>query len=349
LSADRLVEVEPASWDDVLDDFGLEDVYLRRQYVEGACLLDGGRPAFLHADGPDGGVVFAAVIREITGTDLVDVTTPYGYGGPVGAGGAPPSERFWELYDGWATERGAVTSFIRFHPLYANHRVAGVQIRLQQLTGTIAWQLQDRDLFARLHRSTRNKCRKAERAGVSVAVEPEPERLDEFVSLYEQTMRRQDAAAFYFFPAEYWHALTVGLRDRLILVDARLGGAMVASALCLRGAGWLHYHLSATTDEARRVGASNLLLYEAGSWAAEQGYELFHLGGGVGGREDSLHVFKRGFDPDAPLRECWIGKAIHDQAAYRELAGGEAGFDAYFPAYRVPGALSQTAGTPNRR
>jgi hypothetical protein len=345
VSGGSLVEVEPGTWDDLVDRLGLQDVYLRRRYVESACLLDGSRPVFLHSEG----VVFAAAVRDIEGTDVVDVTTPYGYGSPVAGGNESSAAPFWKLYEGWAAELGVVTSFFRFHPLYANHAYAGPGVQLEQLSGTVAWRLGDRDLLAGMHRSTRNKCRKAERAGVSVTIEPAPERLDEFVVLYEETMRRQDAAAFYFFPPEYWDALVRDLRDRLVLVDARMEGAVVASAVCLRGGPWLHYHLSATLDEARRVGASNLLLYETARWAQDQGVKLFHLGGGVGGREDSLHVFKRAFDPQAPLRECWIGKAIHDQATYRELAGDGAGLDGYFPAYRVPGALSQTAGTPNRR
>jgi lipid II:glycine glycyltransferase (peptidoglycan interpeptide bridge formation enzyme) len=110
----------------------------------------------------------------------------------------------------------------------------------------------------------------------------------------------------------------------------------VASVLCFASKPWLHYHLGATSDEGRRLGASNLVLYEAASWARGQGYELFHLGGGLGGRTDSLYEFKRRFDPGGE-REFAVGKAIHDAAAYRELAG-DASPDAvgFFPAYRAP-------------
>jgi hypothetical protein len=60
---------------------------------------------------------------------------------------------------------------------------------------------------------------------------------------------------------------------------------------------------------------------------------LFHLGGGVGGRSDSLFEFKLRFDPGAE-REFAIGKAIHDESAYRELAGPGADLPGFFPAYR---------------
>jgi len=35
------------------------------------------------------------------------------------------------------------------------------------------------------------------------------------------------------------------------------------------------------------------LLYEAACWGIENGYKTFHLGGGLGSREDSLYQFKK--------------------------------------------------------
>jgi hypothetical protein len=93
--------------------------------------------------------------------------------------------------------------------------------------------------------------------------------------------------------------------------------------------------LSGTTDRGRETGSSTLVLLEAARWAQGNGYERFHLGGGLGGRADSLHHFKARFDPEG-LVEAAVGKAIHDEDAYRELSGGESGYDGFFPAYRRP-------------
>jgi hypothetical protein len=85
------------------------------------------------------------------------------------------------------------------------------------------------------------------------------------------------------------------------------------------------------------LGATHLVLFEAASWARAAGFDVFHLGGGVGGRADSLHEFKSRFDPGAE-REFAIGRAIHDETAYYELteASGDHSADAsgFFPAYR---------------
>ena len=301
-------ELDPAAWD------ALElDAYYRRPYVEAAALLDKGRPFLLEHDGAR----FAGIERD----EPRDVVTPYGYGGPTADG-------FWDAYEEWARERGVVTTFVRFHPLYGNQR--GAPIHVDELAPTVAWRLDpDRDLLAGLHFKHRNKVTKAENAGATVT---QHDGLGEFVPLYEDTMRRVNADDFYFFEPAYWERLG---ELPLVRFDVGIDGEVVASALCLATPPWLHYHLSGTTDAGRSTGASTLVLLEAARWAQAQGYDRFHLGGGLGGKADSLHHFKARFDPEG-LVPAAVGKAIHDEDAYRELSGGATGYDGFFPAYRRP-------------
>jgi GNAT acetyltransferase-like protein len=331
-----LREVDPDAWDGVLERLGRADAYLRRGYVEASCVLDGGRPALLHAAAEGGDVVFACSVRPIPGSDLHDVTSAYGYGGPVGAGSAPPIEAFWEHYESWCNEHGVVSTFVRFHPLFANHRHPGSSVRLERLADTVAWPLRaDEDPVRSLHRHHRRVVRKAADA-LEVSVRERPERLDSFAALYEAGMRRLDAARFYFFPETYWETLAARLGPALLQLDGVLDGEPVASVLCLTSPPWLHYHLGAALEPGRKVGATHLLLFEAARWGSERGYEVLHLGGGVGGARDSLWEFKRRFAPKG-LREAWIGKAVHDEAAYLALSGAESlDVSGFFPAYRAP-------------
>jgi len=250
------------------------------------------------------------------------VITPYGYGGPVGR----DVREFWRAYDEWSCANGVVTTFVRFHPLYGNAREA--PIRVERLAPTIAWRLGQADLAAGMHLNHRRAVRKAQKAGVRVT---SGEGVGDFVPLYEKTMRRAAASPFYFFGAAYWETLE---RASVVRFDAQLGDDVVANALCLASPPWLHYHLGASSDEGRRIGAMHLLFLEAATWATERGYERFHLGGGVGGREDSLHEFKRRFDPGG-LVDAAVGKAVHDEDAYARLTGGDASLDGFFPAYRA--------------
>jgi serine/alanine adding enzyme len=328
-------EVAPEGWDELLEEIGCTDAYLQHAYVEASCLLDGGRPALLHAGGTGGHVVFACSVRPVPDAEaLHDVTTPYGYGGPVAVGPAPPLEDFWALYEAWCAQHGVVTTFLRFHPLFENHRYAAPSVWLEPLADTIAWPLDgEGDLFEAMHRHHRRVVRKAE-GQVEVSVHEPPSTLAELAGLYESSMRLREAAAFYFFPPAYWEALVEGLGGSLVLFEAHDDHGLVAATLCLATRPWLHYHLGATSERARRVGAAALLMLSAARWGRERGFSVFHLGGGVGGREDSLWEYKRRFAPAGRL-EMRIGKAVHDAHAYQALTGpGTLGPGGFFPAYR---------------
>jgi lipid II:glycine glycyltransferase (peptidoglycan interpeptide bridge formation enzyme) len=184
-----------------------------------------------------------------------------------------------------------------------------------------------------MHQMHRRGVRKAQRAGVEVEVVAGPDSLAGFADLYEEVVRRHDAASFYRFAPAYWDAL-VGLGEHLVRLDAVLDGEPVASQLLLATPPFLHYHLGAASERGYEVGASKLLFLEAARYGAANGFAELHLGGGLGGREDSLWEFKHRLTP-APGREFWLGKLVHDAAEYRRLGGADSA-SGFFPAYRAP-------------
>src|SRR5207244_3424133 len=88
-------------------------------------------------------------------------------------------------------------------------------------------------------------------------------------------------------------------------------------------------------------------------WARENGARVFHLGGGVGSKEDSLFHFKAGFSGRRHGFGTWRWVIVPE--VYRELCDervrlarldGLAPVSAdYFPAYRCPTARAQIAST----
>jgi hypothetical protein len=329
-----LVEVAPEEWDDLLADLGLTDVYFRRAYLESAALLGQGAPVFLHR--PDAGVVFPVLVRE-AGDGYRDVGTPMGYGGPLTSDEEAPLAGFFDAYERWCAERGVVATFARFHPVLANQELARGRWVVEPIGHSIGWRIEGRDpeeIFAGLDAHHRRVVRKAQRAGVEVVTAIAAEELGGFVDLYRETMRRRDASTFYFFPDEYWLHLANELGDALLRFDAYEDGELAASIICLASPPLLHYHLGASSERGQSLGANHVLFHETATWAAAQGFSLFHLGGGVGGFEDSLYEFKRRFDPEGRLLAA-LGKAVHDRDAYLRLSGSsEVDYEGYFPAYR---------------
>jgi carbamoyl-phosphate synthase large subunit len=105
-------EVPHGEWDELLTARGLTDSYLRNGYVRASTELDGGEAKLLVLELPEGGVAFPFVVRTIPDDPtLFDVTSPYGYGGPVGFGAGELRSGLargtgWTIDRNWAGQAG---------------------------------------------------------------------------------------------------------------------------------------------------------------------------------------------------------------------------------------------------
>jgi hypothetical protein len=87
------------------------------------------------------------------------------------------------------------------------------------------------------------------------------------------------------------------------------------------------------------------LLQFVRGWAKERKNLWMHLGGGVGGKQDSLFRFKAGFSHSRhPFRTL---RVVLDKAAYAELVRAHdptvdpTQLDGFFPLYRRPATTTQ--------
>jgi hypothetical protein len=330
--------VPVTDWDETMTRLGGDDIYLRRAYHQASKQLEaaGSELVLLRCSLASGEIALPLIIRPIAGGGF-DATSAYGYGGPASLSECDTAA-FGAALDEWARANDVVATFLRFHPLLDNARLAPANAQLIELGATVAWDVSaDRgELLPLMHTHHRRAVRKADRAELAVEVVNGPSTLVEFRELYETTMRRQEAAGFYFFPDAYWNDLGAYCRDELVLVNGSLDGEVVASLLCFAHGPTLHYHLGASADAARNIGASNRCFLAAAEWAQSRGMTRFHLGGGVGAGTDSpLFVFKHRYDPTSEPHPFHIAKLVHDPVRYRELAGTES-LDGYFPPWRAP-------------
>ncbi|HEX6601448.1 MAG TPA: GNAT family N-acetyltransferase [Solirubrobacterales bacterium] len=283
-------------------------------------------PQFLEAEGAthtlriesdEGELVAPLIVREIPGTEARDAISPYGY--PGFAGGDQTLDP--ESIDFSAT--GLVSVFIR-HTL-------GLSL-LAGATERNVVQIADPELPPKSRPSDRRQVRRNLEAGYTLEVVPGPKTTPEqragFLDVYEQTMRRTDAAPHYFFGATYFDRILVAEQTWLVLATAPEGDLAAASIAAVSD-GYLHYYLSGSADSHLREAPMKNVVTRLVEHATELGLPL-NLGGGIS-PGDALEEFKRGF---ANRQQPWLtSELICDERKYAQLSAGRdaAGF---FPAYR---------------
>jgi hypothetical protein len=298
-----------------------------------------------------------AAVAELAGSTATDVTSVYGYPGPL-AWGCEPGDAFldqaWRSIVGLWREQGAVSAFTRFHPLLGNAALAdGFQSPADPSGGSVGvvpvGPTVSVDLTAGLDgiregygRDLRREIAVAQRAGLATEHDEAWRELATFTRLYRETMIRNRASEYYFFGEDDFRRLRAALGDRLHLLVTRAAGAVSAAGLFTEYRGIVEWYLVGTSDAYRKVSPSKVLIDDAIVWARQRGDTVLHFGGGRGGREDSLLWFKSRFS--RRRHDFHIGRWILDPAAYSELltarradVAGQGQLDpGFFPGYRAP-------------
>lgn len=289
-------------------------------------------------------VLYPFLLRDIpskiVSSGLKDITSPYGYGGPV-AWGEDPDETgmsaFWIGFDRWARSAGVVSEFIRFNLSgnaslpYPGKKV----VRQQNIVVTI--DLPDDDLMRSFEAKVRKNVKRSLREGVAIEVDTTAAGFDAFYPIYLQTMERRSAASGFFFPASFFEAIHRDLLGQFAYFTARHEGVVVSTELVLISEQSVYSFLGGTLPEAFALRPNDLLKVEIMRWARGQSKRSFVLGGGFE-PGDGIERYKRSFAPEG-IVEFVTGQRVLDEHAYDSLlvdrlAHGEVP-DGFFPRYRA--------------
>jgi lipid II:glycine glycyltransferase (peptidoglycan interpeptide bridge formation enzyme) len=205
-------------------------------------------------------------------------------------------------------------------------------------TVSIDLTLPTEELWAQTRLNHRRDITRAVRLRYVARMDEEWRHLESFKHLYEATMVRRSAAPFYFFEDAYFDRLRDALGESLHLCVVEKVGAVAAAGLFVETDGIVQYHLSGTGDAFSAVQPTKLMMHFVRGWAKARGNQVLHLGGGVGGRDDSLLVFKVGF---SPLRHTFTTlRMVIDEREYGRLVSARdprldpSARGDYFPLYR---------------
>ncbi len=329
------------------------DIYFEKRYGELSTLIEKGNPeAIDYSYEDENGKVYKLFIKRLieinidSNVEYYDITTPYGYGGPIIeylADNNPKTKKkllknYERDFEEYCEKNNIVSEFIRFHPIIGNAKDFESLYNLKEIQKTIAiWNNKGRPFEEEFSSNARKRIRKNLKEGMTYEIIKSPVDLDAFKKIYYETMDRAEALEKYYFKKEYFQFIIDNLKENTLLVNIKTEDEIIiASAICfIYKDMYLHIHLSGTKKEYIKHSPAYLLRYAISEWSYENGYKYSHGGGGTtSSPEDTLFLFKKQFSKEKPC-QFYLGKRVYNKKIYDKLVEKTNTKDSsFFPQYR---------------
>lgn len=221
-------------------------------------------------------------------SDYFDIQGPYGYNGMISIN--PTIENttiFNEVIHDFALESKAITAFLRCNPVFSNHLYYDPKDVLVQSENVIL-NLSQEDIYnASYEHSTRKNIKKAKREGLEVKYfqggDISEDQLNDFINIYYQTMKRNDAESFYYFPNDYFLAFKGILKDSSYFFFAYKDGIPISTELILLNSYVGYSFLGGTLKEYYPYRPNDYLKHHIIMFLKNYGCAYYCLGGGPEG------------------------------------------------------------------
>lgn len=290
---------EKELWNGYIQKAAIYDFYHTWYYHS---LEKSGKPFLFVYHEKDDFIALPLLKRRIEDTAYFDCTSVYGYAGPVS--NVPFQhleekviEGFKQALSTFLESENIVSVFSRLHPLINQ------QALLEHFGGifnngrtvAIDLTLTTEEQRLKYRRSIRQKVNQLRRKGFVVKEAVSEEEINEFVRIYNENMIKVNASSYYFFDEQYFFDLLNADDFNSKLLLAYYENKITSGGVVTFSNNIMQFHLAATSNEFLCEAPMKLLFDEAASVGKDMSMRYLHLGGGVGGREDSLFDFKAGF------------------------------------------------------
>jgi len=262
--------------------------------------------------------------RKIEGTEYFDCTSVYGYAGPISNRpfcelDEEIIEEFKYSFENFLQQEKIVSVFSRLHPILHQDTL------LQRLGGlhddgkTVAIDLSipHEEQVRNYRRAIRMKVNQLRKKGFTVREATCTSELKEFVRIYTENMIKVNASESYFFDESYFSNLLNAEDFDSKLLLAYYENKITSGIIVTCSHNIMQTHLAATSNDFLHEAPMKLLFDEASLFGRDLGMKYLHLGGGVGGKEDSLFVFKSGFSSLFFDFKTW--RYIANEPVYNQL------------------------------
>jgi hypothetical protein len=334
----ELTTTDVEAWERILDGSLFHDFYHSVDYHRLEERAGGHARMFAYYEGRDF-IAIPLILRPLPAgvgeESQQDATSVYGYAGPVFSTPMAASKLgpgFRKALEVALVRHRVVTAFSRLHPLVDQRDVLEGLGEVRMVGDTVSLDLtMAPDERRRSYRANhRRDIRRLREASITCQTERSPETIAAFEQLYSETMARLNAAEQYHFESGYFRQLLSLPHAELML--CLFEDRIICAGIFLREGSTAQYHLSGTATEFYGRAPLKLMIDYAADWMGSSGVTTLHLGGGVGGRDDGLLNFKKGFSERVHQFSVW--QWVVDSETYGRLApstdtGG------FFPAYRI--------------
>nr|WP_121272983.1 GNAT family N-acetyltransferase [Pedobacter schmidteae] len=279
--------------------------------------------------------------RKIDNSGMFDLTSVYGYCGPIANVKFADIndqilENFKHSFLNFMKMGGYVCVFSRLNPFIDQkiliEKIGGIwnNGRTVYMDLSIPIEEQRAGYEKRLGR----QIRQLRRMPYHIKETNSQDEIRLFARMYTENMLRLRAQESYFYDEAYFTQLLKGEDCKLIVIYD--GDEMICGAVIMCAGNVIRNHLSATANAYINHSPSKLLTDEISVIGRRLGKKYFHLGGGLGGREDSLFKFKSSFSSLFLEDTTW--RFVSDIFTYNDLVKERDDHinTNYFPLYRSP-------------
>lgn len=334
---------EKNAWDFYVQNAYVHDFYHTWQYHT----LDNNGEAILVVYEKDGDyIAFPFLRREIPQSSYFDLSSVYGYVGPISNKkdqnlSAEFIDDFRKAFMSFLKKDQIVSVFSRLHPFFSHDRLMADFNGIHENGQTVALDL---TLTIEAQRkkykpSTFSSIKKSWRKGLSIKETKDIDDIDAFIEIYEENMERIQSTDSYLFDRQYFIDL-VNSKEfdcRLLLVHCE--DEIMCGTLITLTHGIIQGHLIATKSAYLHESPAKYLVDQVTVLGRREGMKYMNLGGGLGYKKDNLFGWKAGFSDLFLDHKSW--RYVVNDSVYHSLVT-EQGIDKnanidFFPLYRAIG------------
>ncbi|MDQ0594344.1 hypothetical protein QFZ37_002713 [Chryseobacterium ginsenosidimutans] len=270
-------------------------------------------------------IAFPFKVRNIEDTGYFDLTSVYGYCGPIANKKFNILSKehftfFHQEFSNFCNKNHVVSVFSRLHPVCDYSTFFSDLGEVAAINKTVVINL-DQSLESQIkqyRKSTKYEIRYLRERNFTIIETKSPSNIDNFIEMYYKTMEKVRAFDRYYYDRDYFHGFLNNDDYEVILLMAEQNGKFTAGAIFTIVGNVMQYHLATTAEDSIKDAPMKLILDEARIIAMKKNLQFLHLGGGFAGRDDdNLYLFKSGFSKNRLQFSVW--KHITNIEQYNKL------------------------------